>query len=525
MTDAAPGDVESIESAELADGRWHRLHPATPLLRGGIGLIAILGVVIANVRERILELFFGGPSEYEGDPIEWIVSQGLVGIALGVVAGVLVLAIFGFWLSWRMHSFRVGDGLVEVRSGILFRTNRRARLDRIQGVNIVRPFFARLFGAARLEINQAGDDANVQLSYLRSAQADALRRDILRLASGSAREQREAAASGDVISARISELLAPELPVDEAEPQSVVRLDVGRLAGSLALSEYAVIGAVALVGGGIWVAVSGEFALAFGFVPIVFAMGSVIVSRFTKSLRYSIAATPDGVRVGFGLLSTSNETLPPGRIHSVQVSQPLLWRPFGWWQIKVNRASRSSTRGAAGQENTTILPVGDLGDVARVLELLLPEVADRDAIVHALISRGDDPGFVNSPRRARPLRWFSRRRNGFAQFPGVVVLRKGAIWRQLVIVPSARVQSIQMRQGPLLRSYRLAELSVHTVTGPITPSLGALDVDQVMRAFDGMAGAAVAGAAVDRSHRWRDAAARAEVAASAMLETVESGRA
>ena len=59
-----------------------------------------------------------------------------------------------------------------------------------------------------------------------------------------------------------------------------------------------------------------------------------------------IAGTPDGIRVGFGLLSTSNETLPPGRIHSVQVSQPLLWRLPGWWEIRVNRAGRSTTKAA-----------------------------------------------------------------------------------------------------------------------------------------------------------------------------------
>ena len=59
-----------------------------------------------------------------------------------------------------------------MRSGILFRTNRRGRLDRIQGINIVRPFLARLVGAARLEISVAGQDANVQLAYLGSSAAE-----------------------------------------------------------------------------------------------------------------------------------------------------------------------------------------------------------------------------------------------------------------------------------------------------------------------------------------------------------------
>ena len=240
-----------------------------------------------------------------------------------------------------------------------------------------------------------------------------------------------------------------------------------------------------------------------GIVPVAIGIGSFLISRFIRSLRYSIAGTPDGVRVGFGLLSTSNETLPPGRIHSVQVSQSLLWRGLNWWQIKVNRASRSSTSGAAGQENTTILPVGSVDDVSRVLELLLPDVERRELIMSGLTSKGGDDGYTNSPKRAAVLRWFSWRRNGFAVVPGAVLLRKGAVWRETVIVPQPRVQSVALRQGPVLRRLRLAAVQLHTVAGPIRPSLGAIDKPTAVQLFTDVADAAVASAARDTSHRWR----------------------
>ncbi|WP_353987216.1 PH domain-containing protein [Ruicaihuangia caeni] len=502
---ASDGRPYTSGSTGLADGEWHRLHPATPLLKGGIALIAIAGVIIANARERIIDSFIGA-GEYSGDPVDWIIGEGLLGWALLVTGAVLLIVVAGFYLSWRMHSFRITDEFVEVRSGILFRTNRRARLDRIQGINVVRPFIPRIFGAAKLEVNQAGDDANVQLSYLHSKQADDLRRDILLLASGTRRAAERstaAAANGGVIGERISEFLAPELDPDAAPPESVVQLNPGRLAGSLALSDISIAIVAMLIAVGVSAFITGEFLLLVGFVPGLLALGGVLVSRFTKSLRYSIAGTEDGVRVGFGLLSTSNETLPPGRIHSIQISQTLLWRPFDWWHIKVNRASRSSTKGAAGQENTTILPVGDRLDVARVLALIAPEVGDHEHIMRGLTSRGDDEGWVNSPVRAQALRWFSRRRNGFTLVPGGVVIRKGAIWRTLIIVPQPRVQSTSMRQGPVLRSLRLGALHVHTVAGPITPSLGAMDMDELGTAFDEIAARTVEAAASDRSHRWR----------------------
>src|SRR5690606_3232925 len=108
-----------------------------------------------------------------------------------------------------------------------------------------------------------------------------------------------------------------------------------------------------------------------------------------------------------------------------------------------------------------------------------------------------------SPRRAALVRWFSWRRNGFALFPGAVLLRRGAIWRDLVIVPTPRVQSVSVEQGPLARALRLANVHVHTVTGPIWPRLGALDAVDAQRMFRDTAAAAVSAAAADRSHRWR----------------------
>ena len=179
-------------AGRLADGEWHRLHPATPLLRGGFALVAILGVILVNLRDVWIDLIIGGPDGGPPDPLVWILEHDYALPVLAAIAAGLILFILGFYVSWRMHTFRITDELVEVRSGILFRTNRRGRLDRIQGINIARPFLARLVGAAKLEINVAGQDANVQLAYLGSAAADELRREILALASGVRADQPEA---------------------------------------------------------------------------------------------------------------------------------------------------------------------------------------------------------------------------------------------------------------------------------------------------------------------------------------------
>lgn len=516
----------------LTDGEWHRLHPASPLLRGGIAFVAIAGFVIANLRERLVEIFFHVPS-YGDDPLDDIYARGLVGWALLGVLGVLIVIIAVFYLSWRMHSFRVTDDLVEVRSGLLFRTHRRARLDRVQGVTITRSLLPRLFGAAKLDVAVAGNDGNVQLAYLGSAAADALRREILQLASG-LRASRDAAvpppaapggetgaeaatsASADVdtatgapasvatgiINQRVNEFLAPELDADVAPPESVVRIPVVRLIGSVLLSGYTVfllVAGVALIVGVANDAVWPVFAV----LPILIGSVSYYWNRVTRMLRYSIAGTPDGVRVGYGLLSTNNETLPPGRIHAIGVSQPLLWRPFGWWRIQVNTASRARSDGQ-NRDHTTVMPVGKAEDVSRVLGLMLPAFVGDDAalVIRAgLVSRGDDD-YSGAPRRAAWLRPFSWRRTGFRAASGVLLLRHGLVSRHLAIVPYARVQSVSLSQGPLQRSLRLAAVQVQTVSGPVIASLDVADAATAVRLFAEAGADAVTYAASDTSHHW-----------------------
>jgi putative membrane protein len=523
---------QAVRAAEqLTDGNWHRLHPATPILKGGIALIAIAGAIIANLREALIESFFGGPREE--DPVSLLYNNGLLGWALLAALAVVLLFVLAFYVSWRMHEFRVTEDVVEVRSGILFRTHRKGRIDRIQGINIMRPVVPRLFGAAKLEVNVAGQNANVQLSYLRSKDADALRRRILGLASGKRVEALadtpEAAqpvlegpvpegsaphphagdvgpAAARIIEERAREFLAPELDPDAAPPESIVTIPLGRLAGSIALSGFTIVLVLVLfVGVPIVVATESYWALLPVLPGLVGSIGFYI-NRIVKSLRFSIAGTPDGIRVGYGLLSTSNDTLPPGRIHAVEVLQPLLWRSTGWWTIRITRASNSSTPGAAGQANTTLLPVGDRDDVTRVLGLVLPEfVGDTSSalLLAGILGRGEDgDGFVNAPRRGRFLRPFSWRRTGFAIDPNALLLRSGAVWRHLVIVPHARLQSIALRQGPIERRLGVNRIQAHTVAGPVNTELGVVDRDTSLRLFEDLAVSAATSGRIDRSHRW-----------------------
>ncbi|MCT9819203.1 PH domain-containing protein [Microbacterium sp. W1N] len=519
-TAVAPVPAELVRSP-LSDGEWHRLHPLTPLLRGGLFLIVLIGIVVANLRDRLIELVFPWMlpdgvewDEYaaEADPVEYLVTHELLLIALLAVVVTLVVLLALFWTSWRFHTFRITGDDVEVRSGVLFRTHRRAPLDRVQGVDLTRPMVARLLGAAKLEVVGAGLDSNVKLEYLSTANAETIRADILRLASG--RRLGAQAARGEAAGTRTRAAVATvgagltglidgaEAPVEE--PESVVHIPTGRIIGAHLLSG-STLWLIALVAAVVVGSIFGTPWVLFSIVPALIGFGTYWFRQITRSLRYAIAPTPAGIRITFGLFTTITETLPPGRIHAVEIAQPLLWRKFGWWRLRVNRLSGRSATDTQSVQFADVLPVGTRADAERVLRLLLPGLpADEQERLfpQGVLGPAEGDGFATTPRRARWLRPLSWRRNGFRLTPDVLLLRSGVLRRVLVVLPLARLQSVRISQGPLDRRLDVANLTGHTVLGQVSGGLGILDRAATQRVWEDVAVAVVAASAADRSHRW-----------------------
>lgn len=525
MTSVGPSaPPPQLVRSPLSDGEWHRLHPLTPLLRGGLFLIVVIGIVLANLRDRLVFVFLpwlapdieSEVGEWEGaggDPIDFIIANNLYVMAGLAVLAVLIVVVAVFYTSWRFHTFRITEDDVEVRSGILFRTQRRAPLDRVQGVNLTRPMIARLLGMAKLEVVGAGTDANVKLEYLSTANAEAVRADILRLASGrrlaaasppaDPRHEGRAASLGQRVGRELTGMIeGPEAPV--AEVESVVNIPLGRLVASHVVSMSTLVLVLAVIA--VMVGVSqGVTWLLFAFVPAIIGIGAYWVRSIVRSLRYSIAPTPDGVRITFGLFTTITEIVPPGRVHAVEVMQPILWRPAGWWTVRINRLTGRSVTESSTDQFTTVLPVGTAADVERVLRLLQPSLPDDEralVVQEGMLGPGEDDTFTNTPRRAWWIRPLSYRRNGFRLTGDVLLMRRGVVWRRLVILPLARLQSFGLYQGPLDRATRVTNVRAHVVAGPVSPFLAAVDRDSALTLFDDVARGSVRAALADRTHRW-----------------------
>ncbi|WP_311259077.1 PH domain-containing protein [Microbacterium sp. WCS2018Hpa-9] len=557
-----PTAAESpARAATLADGEWHRMHPLTPLFKGGLALIIIAGIAIANLRDRLIawfvEIFTPEEVHYDdytgGDPVDWVFENNLLIVVLLSVLALVAVLVLVFWFVWRFQQFRITGDHVEVRKGIVFRSHRRAPLDRVQGVNLTRPFPARIIGLAKLEVVGAGTDSNVELEYLATPRAEAVRTDILRLASGARAARLTAAdaaagvrpsdAAGPVaggtgsaraqivgsVNAGVNDLISG-VDLADVEPESVVKIPTGRLVGSQLISSvlwfvfFGIIFGVAVGGIAIGSLIDGDpmggflglgITLGIG-IPMIIAIVGITWAQISKSLRYSIAPTPDGVRITYGLLTTVTETLPPGRIFAVEVTQSLLWRPFGWWTIRINRMSgKSAAQQSSGsaQQFNVVLPVGKRADVERVLALILPDapVADIPLVwEHGILGPIEGDPYRTMPRRAwwrRPVSW---KRHGFALTEFGLLLRRGVVWRKLAIFPLARLQGVSLSQGPIDRAQRVSGAQVHSVQGLITGYLSGLERDDALYLLDGVSPAAVAAAARDHTHRWGEYVTDAE---------------
>ncbi len=466
------------EQQKTDDGEWSRVHPASPFVRGWLALVAIVFFVGRDSFERLIQ----GGSALDDELMRrgpWL---------LGIGGGLLLLAVGGFVLSWCFTRYQVSEGYVRVNSGFIFRQQRQARLDRVQAIDVVQPFMARIFGLAELKFEVAdGGESAVRLAFLKMDQARQLRATILARAAGVPHNPEQ-----------------PTVVAPEAPELRVLSVPPSRLIGSLVLGEQTIailVGALASV---VAANLTGSSAFYLYLVPAGLGMAASYWSAFNKGYNFTAAISPDGIRLRYGLLDTQAQTLPPGRIQAVKIVQSPLWRPFGWYKVQVNVAGYGA--GSGGESaRTTILPVGTFDDALRILALVLPDAGtDRPAELFSAGMHGldSDGGFVTSPRRIRLLAPLGWRRNGFAQTDTALLLRSGRWWRDLVVVPHQRTQSMALQQGPLARRFDVVDLVLHTAAGPVSPRLVQADRAVAAQLFDEQAARARTARGKQTSEQW-----------------------
>src|SRR5262249_60051075 len=72
--------------------------------------------------------------------------------------------------------------------------------------------------------------------------------------------------------------------------------------------------------------------------------GMLAWRRVSTQYGFTVAVSPDGVRIRRGLLGTVAETIPVPRIQAVRMIEPLLWRPLHRCHLEVDVAGHPRPR-------------------------------------------------------------------------------------------------------------------------------------------------------------------------------------
>jgi putative membrane protein len=395
-------------------------HPLTPVVNSVRALGAIIVALLVFGQEGLRE----AASAAGG-------MAGLVALLVGLlvaIGGVLGLS----YLSWlRTEYFFDASGDFRLDSGILQRNERRVTLSRLQSVDVVRPLLGRVVGLAQLRIEVAGaGDSRVVLSYLTEAQAQALRAEIIARAAGVSPGAGEA-----------PEVILATVPTGDLVVSLLLRSETV----ILLLVSVLVVGSIVLNEG------------AGGLLLLFFTGGLPLLSVFGQFMRFfgfTVADSPDGLRLRHGLASVQSQTVPPGRVQAIEVSEPLLWRRRGWVRVSLNVAGLQSGQDE-GQIGQVLLPVAPHDVAAGIIGRVLPGVD--------LASLQLDP----APRRARKRAWLQWGNLGVAVDDRVLAVRRGFLTRHLAVIPHARTQSVEVSQGPWQRALGLASVQVDSTPGPV----------------------------------------------------------
>jgi putative membrane protein len=419
---------------------WQRLHPLSPVVRGGRFTIGI-GILLV-------------PILFRGDNLANAVPQ-LIVVAVLVAAG---------FVSWLVTRWRIEGDDLHLETGLLRRQSVRFPLSQVQAIDVVRPGLARMFRVAELRLRMAGaSGATARLAYLPEREVEPLRDRLLALARG----------------ARADELgeETPDETQGPAQEKLLAQVDTRQLVVSILISDAGVFAELVLLGLIIVAVVAPHTAGAIvsgGFVWILGAF-TVVWRRFNQLYRQRVLEGPDGLHLRGGLVALTAEVIRPGRVQAVRMVEPFLWQLVGWCRVEVDLAGRQRGKGEGEAERgqmRTLLPVGGRTLGLELVDLLVPD-RPRE------LSPPPRRVFWKSPLRYRKLAW--------GRTDTCVATTSGRLRRISCWVPLEKAQSLRRVEGPIQRRLQLASVHVDTAGRAVHATLRDRDSAEASQALDELA--------------------------------------
>ncbi|MXO75284.1 PH domain-containing protein [Altererythrobacter aerius] len=442
---------------------------------------------------------------------------------IGFVAGIAILAIaIGAGvavLRWWRTTYTVGAEDIRLETGVVSRAARSVPYERIQDVSLEQPLLARLLGLTQVRFETgAGGSDEIALAYLPVAEGEALRELVRERrddhaavpAAGATAEDANAQPVGAVLfamkPARVVtfglfefslaavavvaglaqqfDFLLPFDVWDWDEWQGVLGVPVDRLA-ALGPVMQVVIGLATLA----------------ALSVVGFATG--ILRTALRDWGFVLERTARGFRRRRGLLTTTDMVMPAHRVQALELRTGWLRRRFGWHGLKF--VSLAQDAGSGSHVVAPFAQMEELAPIAAAAGFALPgdgtlwqRPARRAFVDRAVLGAAvpilaaaalaifADPRLALVPLLAVPviaagqaLAW---RRARHALDARQVFTRRGWLAPRIDVAQRVKLQSVEIRQGPLGRRGGYATLHLGLAGG--TMAIDALPAGEAQRIRD-----------------------------------------
>jgi putative membrane protein len=422
----------------------------------------------------------------------------------------------------RYFSFRLryeGSELV-IRSGILFRNERHVPYARIQNLDAVRNVAHRLFGVAEVRVETGGGQTpEATISVLHETVFEEMRRRIF--------EGRARAAD-----AHVDEAETATPPAPAVQSRTLLHLPVRELLLNGVLDNRGMV-LIAAASGVLWEAgllrvvsdrlASGVFRpglvretvrdlatgdiLAFLARVAVLVIGIIVVLALVRILSmlwsvvrlhdFRLSRVGDDVRTEYGLLTRVTTTIPLRRVQTLTIQEAPLQRLVKRMSVRVETAGGQAKpeNGAPKQPRERLAPIVRRDAVPALVREVLPGFelgalewqplhprafrrAIKPAVAVAIVAavpfvfwfgwRGLVVLALTVPWLA-VMTWMHVRHTRWASTDEMLVLRSGSLWRQVTVVPIAKIQVVGRVESPFDRRAAMAGIRVDTA-GSASPA-------------------------------------------------------
>ena len=396
-----------------------------------------------------------------------------------------------------------------IRSGILFRKERRIPLERIQDLNIHQTIIRRWMGLASLKLTTAGAETEeAKLDVLSIGEADRMRLEIASFHTTDSTEKNDGIPEAPPLQETLCQLGWRELAIGGLTSNLVAGLgavlgaflylnyfqawDIGKYDGyfeKMIERQASKIESVLPMGHFVvriidFFFLSGSFGKALLF-AIVGACGS-IVSFVVRYHGFRLTRTKTVTSRIYGLFTLRRTSLPQSRIQAIKIDEGFLRRCFGLAAI---RADTAGDRKEIDENNKRdlLVPVATCGQAQEIVLNLQPDLSpspwDWRHVSRQSIMRRSRIGwaivFIGVVQTALWASWLALvwlpapfivyywnlqwyRNTKYCLTSQYVLWRTGWLNRSTLFLPIKNIQNVTLMQNPFDRRLKLASLVIDT---------------------------------------------------------------